>query len=80
MLFLIIINLIVFAGLAVLLIRFRKPNYSLSQQILAGLVAGVAFGFALQILYSGNPGVIAGTLEWTNVVGSEPIAMCTLAR
>ena len=71
MLFLIIINLIVFAGLAVLLMRFRKPNYSLSQQILAGLVAGVAFGFALQILYSGNPGVIAGTLEWTNVVGSS---------
>ena len=47
---LIIINLIVFAGLMALLARFRRPRYSLSQQILAGLVAGVVFGFALQIL------------------------------
>jgi L-cystine uptake protein TcyP (sodium:dicarboxylate symporter family) len=63
------INLIVFAGLIVLLLRFRTPRFSLSQQILAGLIAGVLFGFALQIFYSANPQVMAGTLMWTNVVG-----------
>jgi len=72
---LIIINLIVFAGLIVLLMRFRKPAYSLSQQILAGLVAGVLFGFALQLLYSGNQPVMDGTLEWTNVVGSSYVSL-----
>lgn len=71
MTYLIIINLLAFAGIAVFLGRFRRPAYSLSQQILAGLVAGVIYGFALQLVYSGNPATIAGTLEWTNVVGSS---------
>ena len=67
----VIINLLVFAGIMVFLTRFRRPAYSLSQQILAGLVAGVTFGFALQFAYVGNPDAISGTLEWTNVVGSS---------
>ena len=67
----VIINLLVFAGIMVFLTRFRRPAYSLSQQILAGLVAGVIFGFALQFAYVGNPDAISGTLEWTNVVGSS---------
>jgi L-cystine uptake protein TcyP (sodium:dicarboxylate symporter family) len=69
--YLVIINLLVFAGIIVFLTRFRRPAYSLSQQILAGLAAGVIFGFALQIAYAGNPDAISGTLEWTNVIGSS---------
>lgn len=68
--YLVIINLIVFAGLMILLFRLKKPDTSLSRQILAGLIAGVVFGFALQLLYAGDKAVIAGTLEWTNVIGS----------
>jgi L-cystine uptake protein TcyP (sodium:dicarboxylate symporter family) len=34
-------------------------------------VAGVAYGFLLQLLYSGNPDVIQGTLTWTNVIGTS---------
>jgi len=69
----VIINLIVFAGLIAFLSRFRRPKYSLSRQVLGGLLAGVVFGFALQVLYSGNPDAISGTLEWTNVVGTTYI-------
>lgn len=65
---LVIINLIVFAGLIVALLRFRQPRFSLSQQILAGLIAGVAFGFALQFVHAGDAAVMAGTLKWTNAV------------
>ena len=65
------INLVVFAGIVVLLTRFRRPRFSLSQQILAGLAAGVIFGFALQFAYSANPAAITDTLEWTNVVGTS---------
>lgn len=68
---LVVTNLLVFAGIIVFLTRFRRPAYSLAQQILIGLAAGVAYGFALQIAYTGNPQAIAGTLEWTNVVGSS---------
>ena len=67
----VVINLLVFAGIMVFLTRFRPPAYSLSQQILAGLVAGVIFGFAMQFAYSGTTDIIPGTLEWTNVIGSS---------
>lgn len=65
------INLIVFVGLIVFLARLRGPNFSLSRQILAGLLAGVVFGLGLQWVYAGNQPVIEGTLTWTNVVGSS---------
>ena len=68
---LVLVNLAVFVAIIVYLSRFRRPKYSLSRQVLMGLVAGLAFGFGLQLLYSGNPDVMSGTLEWTNVVGTS---------
>lgn len=67
----VIINLVIFIGLIVFLTRFRRPKYSLSVQVLAGLVAGLAFGFGLQFVYGGGSETILGTLEWTNVVGTS---------
>ena len=69
MTFLVLINLLIFVGLILLLTRLRAPRFSLAQRILAGLIAGVAFGFALQATQAGNPAAIEGTLLWTNVVG-----------
>lgn len=67
---LVIVNLAVFLGIIVFLSRFRQPEHSLSRQVLMGLVAGLVFGFGLQLAYSGSPDVMSGTLEWTNVVGT----------
>jgi hypothetical protein len=67
--FIVLINLLVFLGLIVLLSRLRAPRFSLAQRILAGLIAGVAFGLLLQATQAGNPAAIEGTLLWTNVVG-----------
>ncbi|MBJ90324.1 MAG: L-cystine transporter [Woeseia sp.] len=64
------INVAVFVGIILLLVRFRQPQHSLSRQVLAGLVAGIAFGFSMQFVYSNSPDIINGTLEWTNVVGT----------
>jgi len=69
--FFVIVNLLLFVAFIAVLARLRKPRFSLSQQILAGLVAGVVFGFFLQLAY--DESVIAGTLEWTNVVGTTYI-------
>lgn len=69
--FLVLVNLAVFAGLMVFIAAQR--GRSLSTQILIGLVLGAAFGLLMQFMYSGNPGVISGTLEWTNVVGTSYI-------
>ena len=64
------LDLLVFAGLVVALFRLRATGLSLSKQILSGLVAGVLFGLALQFLHAGEREVLAGTLEWTNVVAT----------
>lgn len=68
MTFLVLVNLAIFAGLCVAIARLRGS--SLSTRILLGLVMGALFGIALQIVYSGNAGVISRTLEWTDVVGT----------
>lgn len=69
----VIINLIVFVGLIVFLTRFRRPGFSLSRQVLVGLIAGLAYGFGLQFAYGSGSEAILGTLEWTNVVGTSYI-------
>lgn len=71
--YLVVINLVVFLGLIVFLARLGGPGTSLSRQILIGLGVGIGFGLLLQFAYAGNPDVIEGTLEWTNVVGSSYI-------
>ncbi|MEX2125562.1 MAG: L-cystine transporter [Woeseia sp.] len=67
--FLVLVNLLIFGGLIVLLTRLRGPRFSLAQRILAGLIAGVVFGLALQVTQANTPASIEGTLLWTNVVG-----------
>ncbi len=67
-------NLLVFAALAALLFQLRRRGWSLSKQILAGLIAGGVFGLGLQLVYAGTSAggeVIAQTLVWTNVVGTS---------
>lgn len=66
----VIVNLGAFAALMLLLARLRGTRFSLSQRILAGLVAGVVYGLALQFVYANNADAIAATLNWTNVIGS----------
>lgn len=65
---LVLVNLAVFAALIFFLTRLG--DRSLSTRILIGLVLGAVFGIALQVVYSGSPDVISGTLEWTNVIGT----------
>jgi L-cystine uptake protein TcyP (sodium:dicarboxylate symporter family) len=66
---LVAVNLLIFALLIVLLTRLRSPRFSLAQRILAGLIAGVAFGLALQATQAANPDSIERTLVWIDVVG-----------
>jgi hypothetical protein len=71
----VVVNLAVFAGLVLLLARLRGPRVTLSRRILAGLVAGVGYGLALQLVYASNPVAIDDTLTWTNVVGSGYVSL-----
>lgn len=71
----VILNLVVFVGLLFLLAKFSKQDMKLSRKVFMGLIAGVAFGFALQVLYGVDSDAIKGTLEWTNVVASGYISL-----
>jgi uncharacterized protein len=74
----VLLNLAVFAALIVVLAWFGRTQSRLSRRILAGLGAGVIYGFGLQLLYAGDPTTIAGTLEWTDVVGSGYVNLLRL--
>lgn len=69
----VILNLIAFAGVIVALARLRGPRITLSRRILAGLIAGVLFGLALQLVYASQAEIIDDTLVWTGVIGSSYI-------
>lgn len=73
--FIVILNLVVFVGLLILLAKFSKGDMKLSRKVFMGLIAGVAFGFALQIFYGEAPTTIKDTLEWTNVVANGYIRL-----
>lgn len=73
-----ILNLLVFAAVIILLVRFGRTQQRLSRRILAGLVAGAVYGLMLQALYPGDPEAIEGTLRWTDVLGSAYVNLLRL--
>ncbi len=64
-----IINLALFSGLLFLLFYLRRQSFTLSRQVFAGLLLGVAFGFYLQFVFGIGTPVMTETLQWTNLVG-----------
>ena len=70
-----IANLVVFVLLAGVLFNFRKPRFTLGQQILLGLLLGAGYGLALQFLYGSGDAAVKETLTWTNVVASSYISL-----
>ena len=70
-----IANLVVFVLLAGVLFNFRKPRFTLGQQILLGLLLGAGYGLALQFLYGSGDAAVKETLTWTNVVASGYISL-----
>jgi L-cystine uptake protein TcyP (sodium:dicarboxylate symporter family) len=66
-----IFNLVIFAVILSLLFQLAKKDLGLSKRVFFGLLAGIGFGFFLQVFYSGNELVMQQTLEWTNVVANS---------
>lgn len=65
-----ILNMVVFVSLLLLLARPGRTNWSLSKKVLAGLLLGVAFGLALQLIYGENSAVVKESIGWFNIVGN----------
>jgi len=72
---LVLLNLLLFFGCIVLLLRLRGGAWTLGRRVLAGLVIGALFGLALQLVYGIGSARIDSTLEWINVVGRVYVAL-----
>ncbi|MGL5699063.1 MAG: cation:dicarboxylate symporter family transporter, partial [Kluyvera sp.] len=65
-----IANVIVFVVLLFGLAQTRHKQWSLAKKVLVGLVIGVVFGFALQLIYGSDSQVLKDSIRWFNVVGN----------
>ncbi|MGL4196006.1 MAG: cation:dicarboxylate symporter family transporter, partial [Edwardsiella piscicida] len=63
-------NVIAFVALLLLLARSRHTRWSLSKKVLVGLVIGVLFGLALQLIYGADSPVLKHSIAWFNIVGN----------
>ncbi|MGG6137929.1 L-cystine transporter [Pantoea allii] len=64
------LNVVAFVVLLLLLSRMSRANWSLSKKVLTGLVLGVLFGLALQLIYGGNSDIVKTSISWFNIVGN----------
>ncbi|MDQ9019831.1 L-cystine transporter [Acinetobacter sichuanensis] len=65
-----ILNILIFAGLILILMQTRKTNWSLAKKVFAGLCLGVGFGLGLHLVYSAQPEVLTESIQWFNIVGN----------
>lgn len=63
-------NVIVFAVLLFALGQTRHKQWSLAKKVLLGLVIGVVFGLALQLIYGSDSQVLKDSIQWFNIVGN----------
>ncbi|OON41269.1 L-cystine transporter [Izhakiella australiensis] len=65
-----IANVIVFFALLIALAKTTRASWSLSRKVMTGLVVGVGFGFALQLIYGASSPVLKASVGWFNIVGN----------
>ncbi|MCG7332529.1 L-cystine transporter [Salinicoccus roseus] len=67
---LVIINIIAFLLLIGALVFLKRRNVKFSHRVMIGLVLGLFFGAALQLIYGVEGTVISNTMDWISIVGS----------
>ncbi|MHC0551835.1 L-cystine transporter [Salinicoccus sp. CNSTN-B1] len=69
-LLLVIINLVVFLSLIGALVILKQRKVKFSYRVMLGLLVGLVFGAALQLIYGTENIVITHTMDWVAIVGS----------
>lgn len=70
-----VLNLFFFGGLLFVIYSSSKKTQSLARKVFIGMVLGLSFGFALQLLYGTDSEIMAQTLNWTNLVGDSYVRL-----
>ena len=65
-----LLNLAVFIVLLVVLSRLGSQRWSLAKKVLTGLILGVVFGLALQLIYGADNPILKTSISWFNIVGN----------
>ncbi|WON78795.1 L-cystine transporter [Serratia sp. UGAL515B_01] len=65
-----VLNVVVFIALLLLLAQTRRKQWSLAKKVLVGLVIGVVFGLALQLIYGADNPILKTSISWFNIVGN----------
>lgn len=65
-----VLNVVVFVALLLLLAKSSRSQWSLAKKVLVGLLVGVVFGLALQLIYGPDSAVLKSSIPWFNIVGN----------
>lgn len=65
-----VLNVVVFVALLLLLAKSSRSQWSLAKKVLVGLLVGVVFGLALQLIYGPDSAVLKNSIPWFNIVGN----------
>ncbi len=66
----VILNILVLAGLSVLLYVMQKRHVSFSKRVFTALGLGIVLGGALQWIYSADSEVVKRSMDWYSLLGS----------
>lgn len=65
-----VLNVVVFVVLLLLLAKSSQSQWSLAKKVLVGLLVGVVFGLALQLIYGPESATLKNSIPWFNIVGN----------
>ncbi|MCC3701354.1 L-cystine transporter [Rouxiella badensis] len=65
-----VLNVVVFVVLLLLLAKSSRKQWSLAKKVLVGLLVGVVFGLALQLIYGSDSAILKNSIPWFNIVGN----------
>ncbi|MCA1319403.1 L-cystine transporter [Bacillus tianshenii] len=68
--FLLVLNIFLLLLLCFGLYKMQKNGVSFAKRVFAGLGIGIVFGLGLQYAYGADSEVLAGSIDWFNIVGS----------
>ncbi|UTO28765.1 L-cystine transporter [Bartonella harrusi] len=69
------INLFLFVILLLSIAQSNRMKWSLSLRVMLGLILGMVFGSALQIIYGEGEATLLKSVEWFNIVGNGYILL-----
>ncbi|WP_208440336.1 L-cystine transporter [Bartonella raoultii] len=69
------INLFLFVIFLLWLAQSKRMKWSLSLRVMLGLILGLIFGSALQIIYGEGESTLLKSVEWFNIVGNGYILL-----